>query len=147
MEQLGPGLPLDQPDHRQRIPAGEAPFGISKDAVFDGGGRGENGAELPGGECFEGAEAAFEFDRGQAAQAIEAAQKIFRGGFAFLRVAFVAAGNQIAVGIASPPDKRDDMVEAAHTWADLAHAIEAVAPVALMNHVAPVSRLQKVHLL
>jgi hypothetical protein len=28
------------------------------------GGRGENGAELAGGECFEGAQAAFEFRRG-----------------------------------------------------------------------------------
>jgi len=30
----------------------------------DDGGRGENGAELAGGECFQGAKAAFEFGRG-----------------------------------------------------------------------------------
>jgi len=36
----------------------------------DDGGRGENGAEVAGGECFQGAQAAFEFGRGQAAQAI-----------------------------------------------------------------------------
>ncbi len=75
------------------------------------GGRGENGAELAGSEGFQGAQAAFEFGGGYAAQAIEGAQKIFGGGCSLLRVAFDAAGNEIAVGIAASTDMRDDMVE------------------------------------
>jgi hypothetical protein len=45
----------------------------------DDGGRGENGAELAGGERVQGAQAAFEFGRGYAALAAEAAKKIFGG--------------------------------------------------------------------
>ena len=65
------------------------------------GGRGENGAEIAGGEGFQGVQAGVELGRGQAAQAKKAAQKIFGGSFSLLRVAFDAAGNEIAVGIAA----------------------------------------------
>jgi hypothetical protein len=75
----------------------------------DDGGRGENGAELAGGERFQGAQAGVELGRGQAAQAKEAAQKIFGGRFSLLGVAFDAAGNEIAVGIAASADMRDDI--------------------------------------
>ena len=59
--------------------------------------------ELAGGE---GAEAGGEFGGGQAALAVEAAEKIGDGGFPFLRVAFHAAGDQVAVGIAPRPRLR-----------------------------------------
>src|SRR5258708_752801 len=69
----------------------------------DDGGRGENGAELAGSECFEGAQAGFEFGGGYAAQAIEGAQKIFGGGCSLLRVAIDATGNKSAVRNSPPP--------------------------------------------
>jgi hypothetical protein len=50
----------------------------------DDGGRGENGAEVARSECVQGAQAGVEFGRGQAAQAKEAAQKIFGGRFSLL---------------------------------------------------------------
>ena len=77
----------------------------------DDGGRGEKGAELAGSERVQGAKAGVEFAGGQAALAKKAAQKIFGGRFSLLRVAFDAAGNEIAVGIAASAGARDDMVE------------------------------------
>ena len=77
----------------------------------DDGWRGENGAEIAGGERVQGAQAGVEFGRGQAAQAKEAAQKIFGGRFSLLGVAFDAAGDEIAVGIAASAGPRDNMVE------------------------------------
>ncbi len=113
----------------------------------DGGGRGENGAELAGGECFEGAEAAFEFGRGYAAQAIEGAQKIFGGGCSLLRIALDATGNEIAVGIAPPAGLRDDVVEDSATGGEPPQTIKAQAAVARMNGFAPTADLQEIHFL
>jgi len=48
--------------------------------------------ELAGGEGVEGAEAGGEFGSGEAAFAVEAAEKIGGGGFPFLRVAFHTTG-------------------------------------------------------
>jgi hypothetical protein len=49
-------------------------WGLGFSLVADGdGGRGEEGAEVAGGESVQGAQAGFEFGRGYAAQAIEAA--------------------------------------------------------------------------
>jgi hypothetical protein len=108
--------------------------------------RGENGAELPGGERFQGAQAGVEFRGGQAALAIEAAQKIFRRRFSLLRVAFEAAGNQVAVGIAPPADNRHDMVEDSTTSDALPQAIKAQAALARMNGLASAAHLQEIHL-
>jgi len=113
----------------------------------DDGGRGENGAELAGGECFEGVQAGLVFGRGYAAQAIEAAQKIFGGSFSLQRVAFDAAGNEILVGIAPPAGKRDDMVEDAPTSDEPPQTIKAQAALARMNGLAPAAHLQEIHLL
>ena len=112
----------------------------------DGGGRGENGAELAGGEGFQGAQTAFEFGGGQAAQAIEAAQKIFGGSSSLLGVAFDAAGNEIAVGIAASADMRDDMVKDSPARDEAPQTIEAQATLARMNGLTPAD-LQKIHLL
>jgi len=111
------------------------------------GGRGENGAELAGSEGFQGAQAAFEFGGGYAAQAIEGAQKIFGGGCSLLRVAFDAAGNEIAVGIAASADMRDDMVEDSPTSDKPPQTIKAQAALARMNGLAPAADLQEIHLL
>ena len=113
----------------------------------DDGGRGENGAELAGGEGFQGAEAGFEFGRGQAAQAIEGAQEIFGGGCSLLRVAFDAAGNEIAVGIAPPAGLRDDVVEDSPTGDEAPQTIKAQAALARMNGFAPTADLQEIHFL
>src|SRR5258708_35008524 len=113
----------------------------------EGGGRGENGAELTGGECFEGAEAGFEFGRGQAAQAIEGAQKIFGGSFSLLGVAFNAAGNEIAIGTVPPAGLRDDVVEDSPTSDEAPQTIKAQAALARMNGFAPAADLQEIHFL
>jgi hypothetical protein len=112
----------------------------------DGGGRGENGAELAGGESVQGAETCFEFGRGYAAQAIEGAQKIFDSGFSLVRVALDAAGNEIAVGVAPAADKGDDMVEATHNGGELAQAIEAEATLTRVNGLAAAFALQEIDL-
>ena len=106
----------------------------------------ENGAEVAGGESVEGAEAGFEFGRGYAAQAIEAAQKIVRCGFSFLGVALDAAGDEIAIGIAPAADMRDDVVEAAHSGGELAQAIEAKAALTRVNGLAAAFALQEIDL-
>ena len=109
------------------------------------GGRGENGAELAGSEGFQGAQAAFEFGGGYAAQAIEGAQKIFGGGCSLLRVAFDAAGNEIAVGIAPAAGLRDDMVEDSPTGDEPPQTIKAQAALAHVNGLAPTADLQEIH--
>src|SRR5215471_3917868 len=57
--------------------------------------------EFAGGEGVEGAEAGVHFGGGEAAVAEEPAEKIGGGTFAFQRIAFEAAGNQVAVGVAA----------------------------------------------
>jgi hypothetical protein len=109
--------------------------------------RGESGAELAGGEGFQGAQAGFELGGGYAAQAVEGVQKIFGGSFSFLRVAFDAAGNEIAVGIAASAGVRDDMVEDSTTGDEPPQAIKAPAALAHMNGLAAAAHLQEIHLL
>jgi hypothetical protein len=71
------------------------------------------------GQGVQGAEAGCEFDRRQAALAVEPAEKIPGGAFPFLRVAFRAAGNEIAVGIAARLDARHDMVKTANQGGEI----------------------------
>jgi len=66
--------------------------------------------EFAGGEGVEGAEAGVEFGGGQAAVAEEPAEKIRSGTFAFQRVAFEAAGNQVPVGIGSHFGAGNDVI-------------------------------------
>ena len=60
--------------------------------------RRECGAELAGGERFQSAKPRVEFGRGEAALAVERAQKIRGRTVALARVAFHAAANQVTVG-------------------------------------------------
>src|SRR5258708_15216108 len=69
-------------------------------------------AELAGGEGVEGAEAGGEFGGGEAALAVEAAEKIIGRFFPFLGVAFHAAGDQISGRIAAPARFRRHPVQA-----------------------------------
>src|SRR6266404_4843475 len=71
-------------------------------------------AKLARGEGGEGAEADGEFGGGQAALAVEAAEKIVGGLFPFLGVAFHAARDQVAVGIASQVRLLLEVVDALH---------------------------------
>src|SRR4029077_17516119 len=79
--------------------------------------------------------------------AIEAAQKILGGGFSLLGIAFDAAGNEIAVGIAASAGKRDDMIEDSPAHGEAPHAIKALAALAHMNGLAATAHLQEIHLL
>jgi hypothetical protein len=91
---------------------------------------GQGRAELAGGEGVEGAEAGGEFGSGEAALAVEAAEKIGGGGFPFLRVAFHATGDQVAVGIAPRARLRHDVVQALDRRRGAAQAIEALVALA-----------------
>src|SRR5260370_5784279 len=84
-------------------------------------------AELAGGEGVEGAEPGGEFGGGQAALAIEAAEKIIGWFFPFLGVAFHATGDQIAVGIAPSPYHRPARVQPAARPPGAAHAVQPLA--------------------
>jgi hypothetical protein len=107
----------------------------------------EDGAEVAGGEGVQGAQAAFEFGRGDAALAEEAAQKIFGGHFSLAGVAFDAAGNEITVGIAASAGQRDDMIEGAAATDEAPETIKTTAAFALVKSVTPAADLQEVQLL
>src|SRR5258708_35528292 len=107
----------------------------------------EWGRDLPRRKRFDRAQPPSEFAGRQTHVAGERAQKALYGGFSFLRVAFCARGNQVAVRIAAPPDSRHGMVEAAHPSGEPAQTIEAHAAFARMNGLAPRLRLQEIHLL
>jgi len=100
------------------------------------GGREEDGAEFAGGESVQSAQLAFEFDRGNAALAKEAAQKICGGHFSLLRIAFDTAGNEIAVGVAASTSPRNDVVEDSPANDEPAQTIEAAATFAFVNGLA-----------
>src|SRR6266496_2067117 len=93
-------------------------------------------AELACGEIFQGAKTAVEFGRGQAAQAVEGAQKIRDRTVALARVAFETAGNQVAVGIASETHAWHDVVEALYVGGSAAETIKASAAFAIVNGLA-----------
>src|SRR5258708_33323560 len=97
------------------------------------GGRQEDGAEFAGGESVQGAQLGFEFGRGNAALAEEAAQKVFGGHFSLLRVAFATAGNQIAAGVAASASPWNDVVEDSPTTEEPPQTITAAGTVAHVN--------------
>src|SRR6266852_6783276 len=89
--------------------------------------------ELARGEVFQGAKACVEFGGRQAPLAVESAQKIRGRTVALARVAFDAAGNQVAVGIASESRARDDVVKTLHVGGSAAEAVKAGAAFAIVN--------------
>src|SRR6266481_4724683 len=104
----------------------------------------EQGAELAGGEIFQGAKTAVEFGGRQAALAVERAQKIRDRTVALARVAFDTAGNQVAVGIASEAHAWHDVVEALHVSGSAAEAVKASAAFAIVNGFAERPSFQEI---
>src|SRR6266478_1074145 len=106
----------------------------------------QRGPELAGSKRFDRPQPPSKFAGPQTPVAVEQAQKPLCRGFSFLRVAFCAGGNQVAVRIAASPDSRHDMVEAAHPSGQPAQTIEAHAAFARMNGLPQRLRLQEIHL-
>src|SRR5690348_14888866 len=108
---------------------------------------GQCGPELARRKSFDRPQPPSEFGGRQTPVAVEQAQKILCWGFSFLRVAFCAGRNQVAVRIAAPPDSRHDMVEAAHASGEPAQTIKTQAAFARMNGLAQRLVLQEIRLL
>jgi hypothetical protein len=103
--------------------------------------------EFADGESIEGAETGVEFGGGQAAVAEEPAEKIVGGTFAFEGIAFEAAGNQVAVGVAPCLCAGHDVIEALGARVGAAQAIETASTFAEVNGLAQGAGLQEVELL
>lgn len=114
--------------------------------VFRGGGRGQRRGELAVGEGVEGAEAAGEFASGQLAFAEERAEEIFGAAWAFLGVAFPAAGDEVAVRVVARVCARDDVVETLHLRGEKTQTIETTPGFARMDGVAQGIGAQEVRL-
>jgi hypothetical protein len=102
--------------------------------------------EFAGGEGVEGAEAGVEFGGGQALLAIERAEKVGGGTFSFLGIAFEAAGNQVAVGVAASLDAGHNVVEALDARVDALETVKTVAAFAEVDGLAQGAGLEEVQL-
>ena len=100
--------------------------------------------ELAGSEGVEGAETGVEFGDGQAALAVEPAEKIGGGTLAFERIAFEAGGNQIAIGVAPGPDAGHDVVKAVDAGVSAAQTIKTMAAFAEVDGLAKGAGLEEV---
>ncbi len=103
--------------------------------------------EFASGEGIERAEASSKFGGGQAALAVEPAEKVPGGAIPFLRVALQTAGDEVAIGIAPPAGARHHMVEAPHASGDSAQTVKAEATLACVDGPAERPFLQEIHLL
>ena len=103
--------------------------------------------EFASGEGIERAEASSKFGGGQAALAVEPAEKVSGGALPFPRVAFQTTGDEVAVGIAPPAGARHHMVEAPHASGDSAQTVKAEATLACVDGPAERPFLQEIHLL
>ena len=100
--------------------------------------------EFAGGEGVEATETGLEFGGGEAAIAIERAEKVGGGLLSFLRIAFEAAGNQVAVGVAAGLDAGLDVVEALGVRVGAAQAVKALSAFAEVDGVAQGAGLEEV---
>src|SRR5260370_12917565 len=103
--------------------------------------------EFAGGEVVKGAKASGEFGGVQVALAVEAAEKIVRWLLPFLRVAFYATRDQVAVGIAPPQHPRHNVVQALDRCRWPAPTVEALAALARVDGLSQRRVLPKVCLL
>lgn len=108
---------------------------------------GEKRAEFAGGEIVEGAEAVGEFGGGETLLAVEPAEEIACGEFAFLRIALDAAGNEVAVRIASELNERNDVIEALLRRSEAAETIKTETTFARVNGLAKRIGLQEVRVI
>ena len=104
-------------------------------------------AEFAGGEGIQGAEAGGKLDVGQAALAVERPEKIRGGEIAFVDVACLTAGNEIAAGVVAELCTWDDMIEAAGCGGKAAQAIKTAAAFSGMNGPAQPRGFQEVEIL
>ena len=103
-------------------------------------------AEFTGGEGIQGAEAGGKLDLGQAVLAVERPEKIRGGEIAFVDVACLTAGNEIAAGIVAELCTWDDMIEAAGCGGNTAQAIKAATAFSRMNTAAQGRMFQPVEI-
>ena len=104
-------------------------------------------AQFTGGEGIQGAEAGGKLDVGETAVAAERPEKIRGGEIAFVDVACLTAGNEIAAGIVPHLDTWDDMIEAAGCGGNTAQAIKAATAFSRMNKAAQGRMFQPVEIL
>jgi hypothetical protein len=109
--------------------------------------RGNARAEFAGGEGVHGAEAAGKLGVGQEALAMEPPKKIGGGEVAFLDVAFLAAGNEVAAGIVAELGTGDDVIEAASKGGKAAETIKATAAFSRMDGAAQSGMFQEVQII
>src|SRR5712664_1712820 len=102
--------------------------------------------ELAGGEGVEGAETGVEFGGGQAALAVEPAEKVGGGTLAFERIAFETGRNQVAIGVVPGADAGHDVVEALDARVGAAQTIKTMAAFAEVDGLAQGAGLEEVEL-
>jgi hypothetical protein len=100
--------------------------------------------ELAGSEGVEGVETGVELRGGQAALAVEPAEKIGGGTLSFEGIAFEAGGNQVAIGVAPGADAGHDVVEAVDARVGAAQTIETMAAFAEVDGLAKGAGLEEV---
>jgi hypothetical protein len=93
-----------------------------------------------------GAQTLGQLPSGQAACAIEPSEEISRSLFPFLRVAFNAARNGVAIGIASLLRPRHNVVRALCVRGDPSHTVEAMSSFARVDRHPQRPVLQKIRL-
>ncbi len=100
--------------------------------------------ELAGGESVEGAESGVELGGGDAALAVEPAEKMGGRPLPFQGIAFEAGGNQVAVGVAPRPGTGHDVVEALDARVGAAQTIKTMAAFAEVDGLAQGAGLEEV---
>ena len=105
---------------------------------------GEVRREPAGGEGVEGAETSGEFGGGQAALAVEPAEKIARGTLPFVGVTLEAAGDKVAGRSAAAASERHDVVETPNEWCGPPQTIKAEAALTRVDGPAQSFTLEKI---
>src|SRR5260370_8868079 len=134
------GAPRQSGDAR-RVRKAKAAF-----AAEGGGGVEDGRGELAGSEGVQGAETGVEFGGGDAAFAVEPAEKMGGGTLSFERIAFEAGGNQVAIGVAPRLGAGHDVVEALDARVGAAQTIKTMPAFAEVYGLAQGAGLEEVQL-
>jgi len=108
---------------------------------------GKGWTKFKGCESVESAETQGQFDGGQAAFAVERAEKVGCGAATLAGIALDAAGDEAAVGIIVKFDARNDVVEAAQCGGEATPVVKAEAALTVVDSIAESAALQEVLLL
>ena len=92
--------------------------------------------EFASGQGIERAEASSKFGGGQAALAVEPAEKVSGGALPFPRVAFQTAGDEVAIGIAAEGHAWHNVIESANQRSKPTQTIETASAFSHMDAVA-----------